>query len=354
MKFSKNVNSLRRVLMRFFTKNIGASKTGSKKLATDSLDIKKILICRPNARLGNLLLITPLIQEVTLTFPSAQIDLFVKGSLMPVILKNYPQIREIIELPKKPFKSILSYIRVWVTIKKQKYDLVLNVDQESSSGRLAVKISNADFKFYGNSSVVNEVNEKGYVHIAKYPVYNFRNFLKTNSFNSGSGSVAPVDLKLTVEEIASGKKILWNSFKNEKKTISIFTYATGDKCYSQLWWADFYTLLKQKYERDFNIIEILPVENVSQIQFQAINFYSKDIREIGSVIANSSVFIGADSGIMHLATSVNTPTVGLFSVSNLKKYEPYNYNSIAINTQEVTNKKAYIVEIDHILGRKFL
>jgi ADP-heptose:LPS heptosyltransferase len=37
-------------------------------------------------------------------------------------------------------------------------------------------------------------------------------------------------------------------------------------------------------------------------------FYSKDIREIGAVIANTEIFIGADSGIMHLASASLTPT----------------------------------------------
>ncbi len=93
----------------------------------------------------------------------------------------------------------------------------------------------------------------------------------------------------------------------------------------------FYERLKSEYP-DYNIIEVLPVENVSQIGFKAPTFYSKDIREIGSLIANTEVFIGADSGIMHLASSVQTPTVGLFSVTNIKMYAPYNNNSLAIDT----------------------
>ena len=57
---------------------------------------------------------------------------------------------------------------------------------------------------------------------------------------------------------------------------------------------------------------MLSIENISMIQFRAPTFYSKDIRQIGSLIANTEVFIGADSGIMHLASSSQTPTVGLF------------------------------------------
>ena len=53
-----------------------------------------------------------------------------------------------------------------------------------------------------------------------------------------------------------------------------------------------------------NIIEVLPVQNVSKLSFKAPTFYSKDVREIASLIANTVVFIGADSGIMHLASAL--------------------------------------------------
>jgi ADP-heptose:LPS heptosyltransferase len=63
----------------------------------------KILICRPNPRLENQLLITPLLQEVITTFPECEIDLFVNG-LSPIIFKNYTNVNRIIQLPRSPLK----------------------------------------------------------------------------------------------------------------------------------------------------------------------------------------------------------------------------------------------------------
>ncbi|MBF4516115.1 glycosyltransferase family 9 protein [Flavobacterium sp. ANB] len=350
MKISTKINVFRRNAMRFLTKNIGSSRKTSNKIIEDPTHIKRILICRPNARLGNLLLITPLIKEVSAAFPEAQIDLFVKGGLMPVILKNYNQIGEIIVLPKKPFSSLLVYLKVWLKIERKKYDLAINVDKDSSSGRLAVELSHAVFKFYGDD--LNETKAKDYQHIAKYPVYNFREFLKSVSLNIVDGLIPETDLQLSDTELAHGKNILSKKFDNQKKTIAIFTYATGDKCFSEFWWNDFYALLKIKYERDYNILEILPVENVSQIRFKATSFYSKDIREIGSVLANTALFIGGDSGIMHLASAAKTATVGLFSVSKLQKYQPYGNSSQGIDTNTIVSKNQYILIMDGILMEK--
>ena len=140
-----------------------------------------------------------------------------------------------------------------------------------------------------------------------------------------------LNLKLDADEIAEGKKILQRLVGNQKKTICLFTYATGDKCYSESWWEDFYGRLKKEYAY-FNIIEVLPVQNISKLSFKVPTFYSQDIREIGSLLANAEIFIGADSGMMHLASASQTPTVGLFSVTDHTRYCPYNNHSVAIDT----------------------
>lgn len=347
MDIGKKINVFRRNLMRQLTKNIGKSKFEEGIFLTDKNEIKRVLICRPNARLGNLLLISPLVQEISEIFPHCKIDLFVKGGLAPIIFRNYDNFDKAIELPRKPFNNLIAYFRVWISIKKQKYDLVVNVDQGSSSGRLAVKFSEAKYKCFGDFSEQNRERKGDYNHIAKYPVYNFRNCLARLGIKNNNKIISPLDLKLNSSEFFSGKKILSKLVDSNKRTICLFTYATGDKCLSQEWWGDFYAKLRTTY-KDYNIIEILPVENVSQIDFQAATFYSKDIREIGAVIANTDVFIGADSGIMHLASSVQTPTIGLFSVSNIKKYEPYDNCSIAIDTNTFPSEN-YFKVINSIL-----
>jgi len=340
------VNVVRRGLMRVLTKNIGASNA-SKSGTIDKSKIKKVLICRPNGRLGNLLLITPLIQEVTNTFPGCTIDVFVKGTLAPIVFEKYENVDKIIDLPKKPFKELIRYLKVWTLIRKQNYDLVVNVDQNSSSGRLAVQFSTAKYKFFGDLPENVNLDFDDYDHIAKYPVYNFRYFLSQFGIEDHKKPVELIDLKLTQDEINKGKNILDGIIDNQKKTIAIFTFATGAKCFSVEWWEEFYSALKKEYP-DYNIFEVLPVENVSQINFQAPSFYSKDVREIGSVLANVDVFVGADSGIMHLSSASKTSTVGLFSISNLKKYEPYGNNSVGIDTNTL-GIPDYIKAINKIL-----
>ena len=347
MSILKKVNVFRRIVTHNLTKNIGNSQKNQIIDLSQKIEIKRVLISRPNHRLGNLLLITPLVQDVIATFPDCKIDLFVKGGLAPIVFQNYENINYIIELPKKPFKHLIAYFQVWIKIKKQHYDIVINVDKNSSSGRLSAQFANAKYKFFGEIDETIQLQHTDYEHIAKYPVYEFRSFLAKLGFQEKGNPVPSLDLKLSLAELAEGKKTVAKIVPDNKKTISIFTYATDDKCYSETWWEDFYEQLKTTFE-DYNIIEVLPVENISQIGFKAPTFYSKDIREIGSVIANTEIFIGADSGIMHLASSALTPTAGLFSRLNINTYKPYNNNSVAINTN-IGNKEDWIKIINSIL-----
>ncbi len=345
MKVSKRINVIRGNLMRSLTKNVASSKKNKHAQPLYQDDIKRVLICRPNHRLGNLLLITPLVQEVSTLFPNCKIDLFVKGGITPTVFQNERAVDKIIQLPRKPFKNLLRYIYCWFAIKKRRYDMTINVVGDSSSGRLSTRFSNAKHKIYGADDNEQSLGEKGDEHIAKQPIYNLRDYLRDFGFELKDQPIPSLNLKLSDREISKGAELLSELVDTNKKTISIFTFATGDKCYSVEWWTTFYNRLKQDYP-NYNFVEILPVENVSQINFDAPSFYSHDIRDMAAVIANTSLFIGADSGIMHLAVASQTPTVGLFSITDSKKYEPYGNKSIAINT-----KKAPIDEWMQAIGK---
>ena len=329
MNLLKRANRWRKALMKKLTRemrltNLAGTVGGGK------AGITKVLICRPNHRLGNLLLISPLIQEVAETLPQAQIDLFVKGNVAPLLFRHYRQIGNIIQLPKKPAKHIFQYLRGWYSLRKNNYDLVINAVNHSSSGRIAAHVANARYRFLGDIDRDIERQFADHEHMAKYPVYSFRKFIEVLGHRRNEHRVPGLDLKLTPGEKAEGKKLLLDIVKNEKKTICLYTYATGIKCYSTEWWKDLYEKLLARYPQ-YNIIEVLPVENVSQIGFRAPSFYSRDLRAIGALVASTEVFISADSGMMHLASAAKVPTIGLFKAKNLNTYAPYNEKSIALN-----------------------
>ncbi|HSD06899.1 glycosyltransferase family 9 protein [Flavobacterium sp.] len=322
----KKINAFRRRFLSSLTKEIGKKQDFSFD-SNDAKNCERILVSRPNHRLGNMLLITPLINELTTVFPYSRIDIFAKGPLARSIFENYPNV-SIIELPKKHFRHLFQYIFAWIKLRTTKYDLVINAMPNSSSGRLSTRFAKGKNKFYGFAFNDVQYPLAEYRHIAKHPVYGLWNYL---GLYKNEYIVPEMDLKLSFLELQKGNRLLAEMVDTHKKTICLFTYATGDKIYPSSWWNEFYKILKNRY-KDYNIIEILPVERVSAFNFSIPHFYSKDIREIGSLIAGTDMFIGADSGMMHLANSVLNPTVGLFSVTDPNVYGCYGDGSISIDT----------------------
>lgn len=333
--------------MRKLAKKIGRSHSSGASVIADRSSVKRVLILRPNGRLGNLLLITPLVQEITGTFPEAKIDLFVKGGLAPILFKNYPNVDHIIRLPGKPFKELIKYMWAWISLRKYSYDVVINVIDHSSSGKLSTLFAAGKHKLFEvDQEAMREKYGHEYAHIAKFPVFNLRHFLSSSGIEESHEPVPLLDLKLSAEEIANGKKLLEEHVKNDKKTICLYTHATGSKCYSEEDWLKIYEALKLNFP-DFNILEILPIENISKLSFKAPSYYSRDLLEMGGLLANAAVFVGADCGVMHLASASHVPTVGLFSLNNVEVYKPYGNNSRAIKTDGI-NKEAVLEALQDI------
>lgn len=342
----KNINRYRKKLLIALTHNIGARSSG-KMGDFDKTKVRSVLIIRPNHRLGNQLLMTPLVQEIEETFPNARIDLFA-GKIAPVLFQNYHRVDRIIRIPRKPFKELFKYLKAWISIRTKWYDLVVNVEKSSSSGRLATSFARGKYKIHGEHVDEILVKHDDYQHIAKYPVYNLRYALSLLGIEETEKEMPCLNLKLSDQELEQGKKQLLSLVEDKNKpVICLYTFATGAKCYTESWWIAFYEELKTRYS-NYTILEILPVENISMIAFKAPSFYSTDIRQMAAVMASSAVFIGADCGIMHLASAAPTPTFGFFSVTNPLSYAPYNKGSKAFVTTELENEIIF-EELDKLL-----
>lgn len=353
MKSSSKINQLRRKILSGLTSFL-LPKTSSidenKLLPLE--EIKKVLICRPNSRLGNQLLITPFIQELVSICPEVEIDVFVRGGSAKTVFKYYPNIKNVISLPAKPFKQLFSYLKVWLKLRNKKYDIVINVVDGSSSGRIATKLVSSKIKLFFNSDQsINFLSDSE--HIAKAPVLKLRRFFtQYYALSFDNKSIPMLNINLSKKDKDNGLEVLNKIIPDStKKTIGLYTFATGLKCYSSNWWNSFYDMLVERYAADYNILEVLPKENISQIGFRSISYYSMNLLELAGVLSNLSVFISADCGIMHLASASSVPVLGLFSVTGLSTYGVYNDRSVSIDTNIVGMEEIFVA-IDSILNKE--
>lgn len=232
----RTINLFKTQLFKIVTSGFKNSKNISDLSKIHKNDIQRILICRPNHRLGNQLLISPLIQVIEAEFPNCKIDLLVNGNLSKILYVNYLSVANAYNLPKKPFKNLFEYLKTSLKVLSVKYDLAIVGTESSNSSKIFVKLSRARFKIY--TSQKNMITSK---HIAKKPIDIFLNLYNGNTIEN----YPKLDIKLTDDEISSGKSILSNFFNNSNKTITIFTNATRNKKLSKIWWKNSAQNLKQ-------------------------------------------------------------------------------------------------------------
>ena len=327
MSIKRSLNFYKTRFFKILTSGLSNSKNIYKLSHVSRNSIQHILITRPNHRLGNQLLLSPLIQTLEIEFPKAKIDLLVNGTLSEIIYKNYPSVNTIYCLPKKPFKNLISYLKTAFKMILCKYHLGIVGEDFSNSSKIFLKLSRTQFKIYSSLKGF-EVSK----HISKKPIDNLYSIL----YNKIDHIIYPkLNIKLSTTEIQNGHEIKLRYFPNSKETIALFTYATGNKILSKQWWSTFCEKLELAFP-DQNFIEVLPKENTSQLDFKYPSYLSNDIREIASFIENCDLFIGADSGMMHLATTTNTLTFGLFNgATNAEVYQPYGTNKFFAETYKI-------------------
>lgn len=331
--FLRKANSHKRSLLGALTKSLG-SEVEAAPPGLDAATIERILVVRPNHRLGNTLMLTPLVREINHLLPGATVDLFVKGNTAGAVFRNYENVGKVIALPKKHFSRLYLYTYRWLQLRLKPYDLVINIDPGSSSGRMATAFARGRFRINGNLPEQEAAHLPDYGHLAKKPVYNLRYFLSTMQHQAVTRHPVPMpDILLTETELNQASETVRKLARGNAKVIALFTHATDTKKHSAAFWERIYRRIEDEFP-EHAVIEALPVENVSQLGFQAPSYYTAQVRELASVIANCRLFIGADSGIMHLASASGISVIGLFNVTNPKKYAPYGNGSLAFDTNK--------------------
>ena len=133
MNPSGKTNQLRRKMTRFLSRKIVHKSTTDSSIRVTNTDVRSILISRLSHRLGNALLLTPLVDELSILYPNASIHLFVKGDITKRVFQHHERVTKIITLPRKPFNHPLKYLSQFLSIRVNRYDISINAIKSSSS-----------------------------------------------------------------------------------------------------------------------------------------------------------------------------------------------------------------------------
>lgn len=185
-------------------------------------------------------------------------------------------------------------------------------------------------------------------HMAQLPVFVLRHALASGQ-PVDELHYDTLDICLAPDERRAGGRVLDALMRQvdavpRPSVIGIFANATGAKCYDEAWWSRFLAVLISNHP-EYSFVEIVAAHGRSQLGSRFPTFYSSSARKMACVMSNLTCFISADCGVMHLACASGTPTVGLFSVSDSSKYEPYGRLSQAVNTGDKSPEQAALAAI---------
>ncbi|MBS0589448.1 MAG: glycosyltransferase family 9 protein [Proteobacteria bacterium] len=319
--------SLRRRVARWFSRRLGTSTAEQKSVAfVPARGIHRILVCRATKTLGETLLLAPLLHELEIRFPGAEVDIVSGCAAAPALFARHAQVRRVTVLPRSIGKAPLRYWRVLRALRTAGYDLAIDPYVFSNSDRLLVRTTQARFRIGFDGARKSGhlthalVEPKAPEHAAKLPVYLLRKTMGVAD-EATPWTYPELDLRLSEAEREGGRKMLHALITTDAGTpprgaIGVYGFATGVKNYPRDWWERFLAVLARHYP-EYVIVEIVPGFGRSQLGDAYPACFSSDLRKLGGVLANLSLYVSADCGIMHLAAASGAPTIGIFSVTDI-------------------------------------
>jgi len=291
------------------------------------LNIKKIAVVRQDNRIGNLILIIPLIKALKEDYPDCELHL-ITGYKYGEILSHVKEVDEIILFhQKQAAKNPFYYFRFRNKLRKTEYDLVIDAGSMTSLsvnnillGRAArskvfVGYDRKESSSFLNISVptIDENSHESYMfqHLADY---------LSGKKRSNYPSLSP-----TNGEIAEAEEVINKlGIAQEDKIIGVNIGGRYDK----RWDFDSFLKLIASIQNDGGKIfvfsgpdEIDLLKKINDISSENIfNFNSPPMGLFLGLISKCSLFITGDTGPLHLAAALDIPCVQLFLVDNYKRY----------------------------------
>ena len=299
--------------------------------------IDKILLIRYSA-IGDIVLSIPAFRILRQSLPKAYIALII-NPLGRQIVSKCPYIDELIIYDKtKRQKSLCGYVQFIQNLRKKQFDLVIDF-QNNRRSAIITYLSGAKRTigygkkyrsfFYANSLNIIEDRDK--------PFNYFNRLLAVID-------VPPVENRLE----------LWTTEEDERKAVFFLTQqgvkdsdlligihaGAGKRWFSKKWPRNSFAKLidKLNLELQAKIVMIggaddikLTKKIIEATRSKPIDATGKTtLRQLAAILKRCNLFIGSDSGPMHIASAINIPSVILFGPTDPKKHAFAGRNNIII------------------------
>ncbi len=318
---------------------------------------KSILLIKEPYRMGDLFQITPALKALKIQFPQIKIGLVVQDRNGDVF-KNNPHVddlflykkREINWAPWKIFK-FLSHIR------SKKYEIAVTLETERThlTNDLIALFSGVPFRVrYEGSCLGDSLSNAFYTVLVPF------NSKEPHEVDKNSGVLKSLGLRFkdknleficSPAEIERGKGVLKNLYGNEGIPSKIVLIHPGSYKIENRWSLKNYMEVAHALTKNgVNVLFALgPSELEWRNQITSQNFpviVGESLGVMGAIMQSSRLVFCNDTGILHLASACDVPTVALFGKTDLKRWKPPQKTTRAIQTKD---KEISSISADHAL-----
>ena len=291
----------------------------------------KILIIKLRA-IGDVVLSTAVIPNLRHAFPSAKIDFLVDHTAMDVV-KGHPDLNKIHVLPPARKRMIgksrspWGHVSLFNVLRRQKYDIVFDLYGNPRSALLAWMTRapiRVGFDFRGRRWLyTRRIQPRGdFVHEVEFNLDALRGLgipivQKKLSFPLIDEDVAFVDDWLHRNELTTSKRVglhVWGGWPAKR------------------WGLEQFANLADRLVESRGVEVILlwgPGEEevvqsvVNKMHHRATIAPATSLKQLGALIDRCDLVVANDSGPMHIATALNTPTVGIYGPTKARLQGPY-------------------------------
>lgn len=292
--------------------------------------IKRVLVVRPDERIGNAILIIPLLKAIKKRFPNAHLSLVMARRYWD-LCEFIPSVDEFIPFDKRHYaRNPISFIAFVRRLRKTKYDLVFD-----ASGDHTVSFTHLAIAAYsgGRFRIGHDRGEAGQCYEVAVPVAT-EDRHETERHLDLLRAISRVDadprplIKPTADNRYAAK--LWSecAWNSSTPTVIIHPGARGRKRWPAAKFADVAARLVS-LGHQVGVVWGPADANAAAEMLQTVPGAVKRIgvlsfRDFVSAIAHADVFLSADCGPMHLAAA--TPPRGgvvtVFVIDKSARYGP--------------------------------
>jgi lipopolysaccharide heptosyltransferase II len=312
----------------------GAGSAVSKLLvsprAYEEKDNPEILVIRPGG-IGDAVLLYPALSKLRKSFPGSRIDVLAEKRNAG-IFKGCPHIDNLLLYDSKFHKTIYRVI-------KEGYDIVIDTEQWHRLSAVIAYLTRAPVRVgYGT-------NERSELFTDSVPYshgdYEARSFLNLVTAVTGEEFEFNEDEPfLTLEKGVYGRfEDAVTDFRNGKKAVvGMFAGATVPE---RRWGAERFGALAGELSRKGTGVVLVGGKGDARDSATVKEFvddgYVLDftgmtaLMETAYIISRLDLFVSGDTGLMHVAYGVGTPTVSLFGAGIQEKWAPPGVNHRTIN-----------------------